>query len=134
MPLYYDANVGIRSEVTFQLFNLPAVGANGFNGHRIHIGGDATEQKCRSDKMTRNQFPKGMSVPRNPNCPLHDEQDGFGTLVTLYHLLTCGNSSPRPDTQQLQQLSGGQVFEAEATNRFLLGSEFHRSTFEENTP
>ena len=52
----------------------------------------------------------------------------------LYYPLTCGNSSPRTDTQQLQKLSGGQVFEAEATDHFLVWSEFDRSTFEENTP
>ena len=73
MPLHYDANVGIRSEVTFQRLNLPGEGANRLNGHRIYIGGDATKQKCRSDKMTSNQLAEGTSVPRDPNGPLHDE-------------------------------------------------------------
>ena len=73
MSLYYDANLGIHSEVTLQRFNLPGEGSNRFAGHRIYIGGDATKQKCRSDKMTGDEFTEGTSVSRDPNCPLHDE-------------------------------------------------------------
>jgi len=73
MPLYYDANVGIRSEVRLQRFNLPGEGANRLAGHSIYIGNDATKQKCRSGKMTSDEFSEGAPVSDDPNSPLHDE-------------------------------------------------------------
>jgi len=83
MALHRDANFRIRNEITLQRFNLPAVGANGLNCHRIYIGGDASQQKCRTDKITRNQFPEGMPVSLDSDIAFNNELDRFRTLATF---------------------------------------------------
>ena len=71
VPLQYDPNFGISSEITLQRFNLPTQGAYRLNCHRIHLSRGAAQLQCRAYEITRNQVAEDAFVSRNAYCPAH---------------------------------------------------------------
>ena len=54
VPLQYDPNFGISSEITLQRFNLPTQGAYRLNCHRIHLSRGAAQLQYRAYEISSN--------------------------------------------------------------------------------
>src|SRR5262250_761552 len=62
VPLQYDPNFRISTEITLQRFNLPTQCADRLNCHRIHISRGAAQQQYRACDVTRNQVTEDTFV------------------------------------------------------------------------
>src|SRR5688572_22362135 len=84
VPLHNGSRLGIGGEILLQCLDLPTHGADGFHGHRIHVGRNAVEDKSRAHNFTGAQLPESLPLFRDPHFASDNEGNGFRKLASLY--------------------------------------------------